>query len=120
MPFHSCRRQCALILTPGLTESGKRHDHKVSGLRRVQDNFRREDQEIFFTDPEREEKQFDTILKELETYSTRGARISLNGVEFAPRTIANVVAESGSYMREYEFSREGRLEAVDFRSVRNH
>lgn len=97
----------------------KTADFKVSP-RRVPICFRKEDQEIFFTDPGREEKQFDTILKELETYCTRGAKISLNGVEFKPSVIANVVAESGSYMREYEFSHEGRVKAVDFRSVKNH
>jgi hypothetical protein len=103
-----------------IPDCGKRHDQKVPERRRIHDNFRREEQEIFFTDPEREEKQFDMILKELEEYSTRGARITLNGVESAPRTIANVVAENGRYMREYEFSREGRVKVVDFRSVKNY
>lgn len=93
--------------------------HDGFSPRRGHDYFRKEDQEIFFTDPEREKQPFDEFLRELETYRTRGAKLSLNGVEFEPRTIANLVAESGSYMREYEFTRDGQVESVDFRSVRN-
>jgi hypothetical protein len=68
---------------------------------------------------ENEKNDTDRIRRELEAYSVRGAKISLNGVPFEPRTIASLVAESGCYMRDYQFSRDGKLEALDFRPVRN-
>lgn len=88
-------------------------------LRRNSTGQRKEDQEIFFTKPEREIKPYHQILSELESYQVQGARLSLNGVEFEAQTLALLVAESSAYMRDYEFTCEGQVESLDFRSVRN-
>jgi hypothetical protein len=69
---------------------------------------------------EKEEPNRENLRAELQAYQDRGVSLLLEGRESSPESIASacMVAEHGSYMRDYSPDEDGKIDRIDFRFVR--
>ena len=69
-----------------------------------------------------DETVYRDLFAELEKYEKRGVDISLDGYRASELQMvkAHMTKEEGTYMREYDISREGCIEALRFPDINDH
>lgn len=68
-----------------------------------------------------QKKEFSALRAELESYKKQGVELWLDGRLCTPRTItrAHMIAEEGSYMRDYVQNEDGKISSIHFHVVRD-
>ena len=69
-----------------------------------------------------DETVYRDMFAELEKYEKRGIDISLDGYHASALQIvtAHMTKEEGTYMRDYDIDRDGRIEALRFTDINDH
>lgn len=68
-----------------------------------------------------EDKAYHELFTELSEYERHGVPMSINGESASPMQIAaaHMVKESGGYMRDYIWDKNGNVEALHFHELKS-
>lgn len=77
--------------------------------------------QVFLLMKKVQKKETSALRTELENYRKQGVELWLDGRPSTPRTItrAHMIAEEGSYMRDYIQSEDGKVSGIHFNLVRD-
>ena len=67
------------------------------------------------------EKEMEDLRRELREYRRQGVGLYLDGISSTPKEIARacVIAENGTYMRDYGDNEGGEIRSINFEFVEN-
>ena len=70
---------------------------------------------------EQEEKAYRELFTELSQYERYGVPMSIDGESASPMQIAaaHMVKESGGYMRDYIWDKDGHMEELHFHEIKS-